>query len=192
LPLKIIRSDHWEIVGRGAVLLSSPPGLNQAGENYTGRIVEEAALLSNAHAVIERERGRTADSPTLEPTLEEFQLSIQRFLDDFMVRCVVEILGNSDAGIAIHTVRAGTDYKELVQIMKERLAKDFDLKVDPADSDAEEDNSGNPPVIRLLLGPDERGFKKEVVISGIADTVALLNAKLGYSEPDEGASGILD
>jgi hypothetical protein len=192
MPMKIIRSNHWEIVGRGAVLLSSPPALDQAGENYTGRIVEEAALLSKAHAVIEREGKRTADSPTLEPTLEEFQSSVQRFLDDFKVRCVLEILGNSDSGIAIRTVRAGSDYKELVQIVKERLGTDFDLKVDQADSDAEKVISGNTPVIRLLLGPDERGFKKELAISGIADTVALLNAKLGYLEPDEGAGGILD
>jgi hypothetical protein len=192
LPLKIIRGDHWEIVGRGSVLLSSPPALDQAGENYTGRIVEEAALLSKAHAVIEREWRRTADSSTLEPTLEEFQSSTQRFLDDFEIRCVLEILGNNEPGIEIRTVQVGSDYEELVQILKERLARNFDLKIDPADSEAKENSHGKTPIIRLLLGPDERGFKKELVVSGIADAVILLNAKLGYLETDERASGVLD
>jgi hypothetical protein len=192
LPLKIIRGDHWELVGRGAVLLSSPPHLHQSGENYTGRIVEEAALLSKAHAVIVREGKRTLDSSIFEATLGEFQSSIQRFLDDFQIRCVLEILGNSEPSFEIRTIQTGSDYKELVRIVKERLATDFDLKVDPADSDAKQGSSGKTSIISLLLGPDETGFKKEMVVSAIADVVTLLNAKLGYSQTDERTSSVLD
>jgi len=105
---------------------------------------------------------------------------------------VLEILGNNEPGIEIRTIEAGSDCKELVEIVKERLATNFDLRIDPADSEAKESGLGKTPIIRLLLGPDERGFKKEVAVSGIADVVTLLNAKLGYFETDEGASGVLD
>jgi len=55
MPIKIIRQTHQEIIGRGTVLLSSPPAADQTGDLYTGQIVEDAALLSRAHAMIGKE-----------------------------------------------------------------------------------------------------------------------------------------
>lgn len=149
-------------------------------------------MLSKAHAVIEREGKRNLDSTTIEPTLKEFESSTQRLLDDFEIRCVLEILGKSEPGIEIRTAKLGSDYSELTQIVSDRLEIDFKLRIDPTSSGPKEDSSVKTPIIRLLLGPEEREFKKELTVSGIADAVTLLNAKLGYSEASEGTSGVLD
>jgi hypothetical protein len=192
LPLKIVRGNHCEIVGRGVVLLSSPPAADQAGPHYTGRMVEEAALLSKAHAVIEREQKRTSDASSLDPATEEFQFSIQRFLDDFEVRCLLEILGGDQPGIEIRTIETGSESKMLIDIVKDRLAGDFDLKISPSNSYGEHDNSKGAPIIQLVLGPEEMGFRKNGVISGIVDAVSMINAKLGHSQADERTSSVLD
>jgi hypothetical protein len=191
LPLKIIRGNHWEIIGRGTILLSNPPSVDQAGEHYTGRMVEEVALLSKAHALIELEGMKKLDSLALGPAMREFQSSIERFVDDFKIKCLIEIIGKDESGIEIRTAQTESDPKELIDLMKDRFAGDFDLRIGLVNSDERDAGSKKIKVISLGLGPEERGFRKDLVVSRIAHTISLLNTRLGYSETDERASGIL-
>src|SRR2546426_578291 len=53
---------------------------------------------------------------------------------------------------------------------------------------------GKQPVqiIQLELGPDERGFQKDHIVSVMADIVGLINGKLGFLESDQRGSRVLD
>ncbi len=153
MPLKLIRQNHWEIIGRGPTLLSSPPTIDQSGELYTGRIVEEAALLSKAHAIIRKDGKYNPDSGIPPDVSSEFEASTKNFIMELGIKCVLVILGKNEPG-----------------------------KADAPDVQT----------FALALGPDERGFRKELVISRIADMVGLINGRLGWSETDERAGNILD
>jgi hypothetical protein len=48
------------------------------------------------------------------------------------------------------------------------------------------------PIVRLELGPDERGFTKDQFVNSITDIVGLINTRLGFSESNESSSGVLD
>jgi hypothetical protein len=51
--------------------------VGQAGEHYTGNMVEEAALLSKANALIELEGKKNLDPLALGAAVQEFQSSIE-------------------------------------------------------------------------------------------------------------------
>jgi hypothetical protein len=191
MPIKIIRQNYWEIIGRGAVLLSNPPAADQTGELYTGRIVEDAALLSRAHAIIGKEAKATSDPSAPQLAATEFVAGTRRFLEDHGVQCVLVISGRNESGIEIQTSKITPDQDKL-EIIRARLALDFDLSVSAIGGENSESNLAvEAKAIRLALGPDERGFRKEAVVAGIADVVGLINAKLGF-QADERISDILD
>jgi len=182
LPVKIIRQNHWEIIGRGSVLLSNPPAADQTGELYTGRIVEDSALLSRAHAVIGRESKRDLDPSDLQVAQAEFETGVQRLLEEHVVKCVVIISGRNETGIDIRGSETASR-GETVELVRARLALDFDLTPNAANNESSSRNLGDEvQMIQLALGPDERGFRREAVVASIADAVGLINAKLGYSE----------
>jgi len=182
LPIKIIRQNHWEIIGRGTVLLSNPPTADQTGELYTGRIVEDSALLSRAHAMIGKESKRDLDPSDLQVAQAEFETGVQRFLEEHGVKCVIMTSGKNESGIEIRASETAAR-EETVELVRARLALDFDLTPNAAKNESSSRNLGDEvQMIQLALGPDERGFRREAVIASIADAVGLLNAKLGYSE----------
>ncbi len=182
MPIKIIRQTHQEIIGRGTVLLSSPPAADQTGDLYTGQIVEDAALLSRAHAMIGKESKRDLDPSDLQAGKAEFEAGTQSFLEEHGVQCVITISGKNDSGIEIQANETASR-GETLELVRARLALDFDLTINTGNGEA----SGRNPryevqTVLLALGPDERGFRREAVVASIADAVGLINAKLGSSE----------
>src|SRR6266487_4377407 len=188
MPLKLIRQTHWEIIGRGPSLLSSPPAADQSGELYTGRIVEEVALLSKAHAIIRKDGKYNPDSGIPPDVSSEFEASTKNFIMELGIKCVLVILGKNEPGIEIRTFQdTGPVPTDLIN---EGLRSDFEVNTtsgEPGKADAPDVQT-----FALALGPDERGFRKELVISRIADMVGLINGRLGWSETDERAGNTLD
>src|SRR6266487_3234082 len=189
MPLKLIRQNHWEIIGRGPTLLSSPPTVDQSGELYTGRIVEEAALLSKAHAIIRKNGKYNPDSGIPPDVSSEFEASTKNFIMELGIECVLVILGKNDPGIEIRTLQASSGPVP-THLINEGLGSDFEVNAtsgEPCKADAPDVQT-----FSLALGPEERGFRKELVISRIADLVGLINGRLGWSETDERAGNTLD
>ncbi len=188
MPLKLIRQTHWEIIGRGPTLLSSPPAADQSGELYTGRIVEEVALLSKAHAIIRKDGKYNPDSGIPPDVSSEFEASTKNFIMELGIKCVLVILGKNEPGIEIRTFQETGPVP--TALINDGLGADFEVNAtsdEPCKADAPDVQT-----FSLGLGPDERGLRKELVISRVADLVGLINGKLGWSETDERAGNILD
>src|SRR5437773_6376110 len=182
MPIKIIRQNHQEIIGRGTVLLSSPPAADQTEDFYAGHIVEDAALLSRAHAMIGKEWKRDLDPSALQVAQKEFEAGTQSFLEEHGVQCVITINGKNESGIEVRA-NAMASRGEILELVRARLALDFDLTINTGNSETSGRNLGyDVQTVLLALGPDERGFRKEAVVASIADAVGLINAKLVRSE----------
>src|SRR5881396_17252 len=192
MPIKIIRQNHQEIIGRGTVLLSSPPAADQTEDFYAGHIVEDAALLSRAHAMIGKEWKRDLDPSALQGAQAEFEAGTQSFLEEHGVQCVITISGMNEPGIEIRA-NAMASRGETLELGRARLALDFDLTTSREKGETSGRDLGyDVQTVLLALGPDERGFRKDAVVAGITDAVGLINAKLGVSETDKRTSETLD
>ena len=187
MPVKIIRGDRWEILGKGAVLLSCPPVIGAHPGLYTGMIVEEAALLSKAHALIQKERkaGDTID----ESVVLDFDAGKLAFANDFGVKLELAIKGIDDPGLEIQTTQQNNPIG-VVELAK-KVFDGLNLRTSTAET-LSENSPKDLQTAWLSLGPDEREFQKEQVVSRIADLVGSLNVALGSSQGDEGVSGVLD
>ena len=182
MPIKIIRQNHQEIIGRGTVLLSSPPAADQTVDLYTGHVVEDAALLSRAHAMIGKESKRDLDPSALQAAQAEFEAGTQSFLEEHGVQCVITISGKNESGIEIRANETSSR-GETLELVRARLALDFDLTINTGNDETSGKHPGyDVQTVLLALGPDERGFRKETVVASIADAVGLINARLGSSE----------
>src|SRR5947209_9824900 len=102
MPLKIIQPHHTEVVGEGLVLLFSPHTTTSKRDLYTGQIVEEAALLSKSWAIIAKERkqlqGRD-ETQSADANLDK--KSVQDFVEEYEIKCVITISGAAEPGITI-------------------------------------------------------------------------------------------
>jgi hypothetical protein len=111
--------------------------------------------------------------------MQEFQSNIVRFFDDFKIKCLLEIIGKDEPGIEIRTAQTESDPEGLIDLVKDRFGEDFDLRTAPFNSDEKDAGWKKMKVISMVLGPEERSFRKDLVVSKIADAVTLMNAKLG-------------
>jgi hypothetical protein len=191
MPIKIIQGSHREILGEGLVLLSSPPTPHNRGELYTGEIVEEAAILSKAHGLIENE-GKSTSGALLPDVLSEFDVTKSSIVDDFGIKVEVAILGQKDAGIEVQTAEVEDSRAKVIELLKTEFQADFNLKIRVGQNIEQESGPKNLATVHLLLGPEERGLRKDMVVGKIAVLVGLLNAAFGSSESNEGIRGILD
>lgn len=190
MPVKIVRGNHREIIGRGAVLLMCPPSSLKNQELYTGSIVEETALLSKSHALIEGETKQPQDMQTSQDDIRDFQSSTKELVDEFQIKLILLMVGSEEPGIDILLGHNGVDIDRIIPLLKQ-LLEEFDLRIVETGTLSE---TGMKEVqsIQLGLGPDERGFKRDQVISSIVDLVGQINVLLGPSEGDERASNVLD
>ena len=95
---------------------------------------------------------------------------------------MITISGKNESGIEIRAKEMASR-GETLELIRARLAIDFDLTINTGKSETSGGNLGyDVQTVLLALGPDERGFRKEAVVASIADAVGLINAKLGRSE----------
>jgi len=205
MPLKIIHPDHTEVVGEGLVLLFSPHITTSKRDLYTGQIVEEAALLSKSWAIVAKERGHPQSGDETESAEATLEKSVQDFVEEYGIKCVIAIRGAAEPGIAVKSRGDGSGLEEILDIIRSGVEPHFSVKPDvdqPGNkvlglqgNDREPDNSSAQSlhIIQIELGPEERSFRKDQVVNIVADIVGLINAKLGFSvSGDEGSSGALD
>jgi hypothetical protein len=190
LPLKLVSETHSEIIGRGSILVSSPPLTSQTADLYTGRIVEEAALLSKAHAIIGKEPKFGSDPSTLHLAASGFESDYRKLIDEHEIKCVVEVIGKREPGVEIRMPRTSLASNVTIDQIRQGFGPEFDLRENP--TTLEQESPTEVPTIALFLGPEERGFWKEIVASKIADLVGLMNGKLGRSQTDERTGNALD
>jgi hypothetical protein len=160
-------------------------------ELYTGEIVEEAALLSKAHGLIENQGQYNSDSLSSD-IMSEFDATKSTIVDDFGIRMEFAIIGRKDIGIEAETVEFEENDVKIIDLLKEIFQTDFHLKISSGQSLNQENGPKKLSTVRLLLGPEERGLWKDTVVAKIAVLVGLLNAAFRSSESDERARGVLD
>jgi hypothetical protein len=199
MPLKIIHPDHTEVMGVGVVLLSSPHLAAARRDLYTGQIVEEAALLSKSWAIIAKESKPLQSGDETQSAKLDFDKGVQDFIEEYGIRCVISVDGTGEPGIILKSQTDGSESEEILDIIKSGLEPHFSINTEsvqsenrllrPTNTDAGRDNSPTHSVhmIQLELGPEERSFRKDQIVNSLADIVALINAKLGFSE-DSGSA----
>ena len=204
MPLKIVRKNHVDIPGRGEVLLSAPHAINPESDLYMGQIVEETALLSKCFAVIGKASSRFEDPATIQLARSELRESIQTFLQEDGVRCVLDIRGKMEPGVCLSTERPESASQSTRDMIKTRLARDFrlDVRADYKDRDpgsvsatfSKKGTEGNfvLQAVQIEIGLEEKTLKRDKIIGDLVDIVGLINQSLVYSESDQGPSNTLD
>lgn len=190
MPLKIVRGNHQEIIGKGGVLLTCPPSTTKNEELYTGLLVEETALLSRSHALIEGVTKQPQDLQTAEQNVSDFAASMKQLVEEFQIKLILMILGSNEPGTEILLGRNGVDTDRIVTLLKQKLGQ-FNLRIDETGT-FKEIGMREVQSLQIGLGPDERGFKRDKVISSIVELIGQINVLLGPSEGNERASDVLD
>lgn len=191
LPLKITRQNYVELVGRGPTLIANPPTSSHGKDLYCGKLVEDVALLSKAYALIAKETKSSLDESAQREIASDFEAGVAACIKDFGLKCIVEISGREEPGVQIaeHNTR---DENALPQIVRERLAIQLDTSLVSEPSTRMDRFGEDVQKISIALGPDERGFRKDVAVEACVDAIALVNRRLGYSGSDERTSDALD
>jgi hypothetical protein len=202
MPLKIIHPQHTEVMGTGLVLISSPPVIGPKGDLNAGQIAEEVALLSRSWAIIAREIKQDQEGDRVLQAGSDFDKSVQTFVEEYGIKCIIMIVGTSEPGIKIKGYPDDSRSEEILEIVRSGLEPHFGTNSTtehggngPAkvtNQGAEDGSSHTPRIVRLELGPDERGFMKDLFVSSITDIIGLINTRLGFSESNESSSGVLD
>jgi hypothetical protein len=192
MPLKIIHPQHTEVMGTGLVLISSPPVIGQKGDLNAGQIVEEVALLSRSWAFIAREIKQDQEGDKVLQAGSDFDKSVQTFVREYGIKCIIMIVGTSEPGIMIKGYRDDSRSEEILEIVRSGLEPHFSTNSTMehagngsarVTNQGAEDASGHTlPIVRLELGPDERGFMKDQFVNSFTDIIGLINTGLGFSE----------
>jgi len=193
MPLKIIHANYYEILGRGRVLLSSPPILGTISDLHTGTLTEEVALLSKCHAIIGKEK-KLADPSELESVQSEFLTGARELIADHGIMAILEIRGKKEPGLELKIGTSEPEAGQIAEIVKTAFAMSFPVEateLGPGEQ-APYFNTKEVQILALDLGPEERSFQRESIIDIAAETVGLINRKLGFSDRDDGPSNTLD
>ena len=202
MPLKIIHPRHTEVMGTGLVLISSPPVIGPKGDLNARQIAEEVALLSRSWAIIAREIKQDQEEGKVLQIGSDFDKSVQAFVGEYGIKCIIMIVGASEPGIMIKGYSDDSRSEEILEIVRSGLEPHFSTNSTtqhagngPAkvtNQGAEDASSHTLPIVRLELGPDERAFMKDQFVNSITDIIGLINTRLGFSESNESSSGVLD
>ena len=186
-------------MGVGVVLLFSPHITTAKRDLYTGQIVEEAALLSKSSAIIAKENKQLQSGDEAQPDKLDFDKGLQDFVTEYGIKCIISIGGTGEPGVTLKSQTDGLESEEILDIVKSGLEPHFSINTEADQSenrllrlrndDAGRDDSPTHSVhmIQVDLGPEERSFRKDQIVNGLADIVGLINAKLGFSE-DSGSA----
>ena len=192
MPLKIVHPDHFEIVGNGHVLLSSPPTTKLTADLSVGSLTEEIALLSKGHAIIGKET-KSIDQPLVESAASDYYASAATLSTEQDVRFVLELYGRREPGIEIK-VDPSLVPEERIELVRIAFAVSFEVKVTLEASIAlhRYSTKSEPQIVVLEFGPVERTVQRDSVIASVADVVGLINGKIGALESDKGPGDALD
>ncbi len=191
VPVKVIHTTHMEILGAGVVLLTAPHARGERADLHTGRIVEDTARRANSYAIIGKTSREHVDLNRIDAFRTRFRRSINEFLDENGIRCILDVHGKKDPGIDIGTCRGITASEALTELVRGRLSKDFSVRVNEkylgnkpgsiVTSYGRKDPSGRFLVeaIQLEFGREERQLEHDRIVRAMVDLVELINVKLG-------------
>lgn len=191
LPVKIVRPDHFELLGEGYVLLTAPHAA--VPDLHIGQIVEDAALTSRSYAVVGKVSPEYQDLERVQVARTELQKSIIAMIQDSGIRHVIDIQGKEDTGVSIGTVGT-TVSPETTELVRTRLAKTFAVNVNtqpeglrPGNiiaSDLIQDAVGESSIetLQLEFGQRERSLQRDMIVKGLVELVRLLNRRLEFRE----------
>src|SRR3989442_1849049 len=128
MPVKIIHPHHTEVVGEGLVLLFSPHITTSKRDLYTGQIVEEAALLSKSWAIVAKERKQTQSGDETESADATLEKSVQDFVEENGIKCVIAIRGAAEPGITVKSQGDDSESEESLDIIRSGLEPHFSVK----------------------------------------------------------------
>lgn len=179
------------------MLLTAPHAAGPEAELYTGQIVEDAALASRSCAVIGKISREYADLNRIQAARTEFRKSIDTLLSDNGIRVVLDVHGKKDPGVDIGTALGETASEVTTNLVREWLSRDFNVKVNEkyrglepgsiVTSYGKRGSDGGFPVeaLQVEFGHEERTYKREKVVDGIAELVVLANRKFGFTKVEE-------
>ena len=193
MPVKISYPDHVQILGQGTVALANTTATALTNGFDVGKIVEEIALLSKSHAIIERVP-KTVGLTTAELAMSDFDSAVQRLLKDYRIKCMLMISSKAGPGISISAVESEPPTRDLVELIRSAFAIDFDVNLVPPKIASAPDISKDFKTHEILLevGMEELGSRKDALVAVTADVVGLINGKFGFSERHESPSDSLD
>ena len=196
MPLKIIRQDHFELLGEGYVLLTAPHAPSPNADLHTGQIVEDAALVSRCFAVVGKVSREYVDLNRVQAAETELRKSIDMIVGEYGIRYILDVNGKKEPGVDIGTGNGETASGPTTDLVRVRLSQDFPVKVN-------EQRMGLKPgsvittyakkgpqdefileALQIGFGYEERHNDRDKVVSGIAMLVALINGKQGLAETD--------
>ncbi len=201
MPLKVIHPRHTELMGTGLVLISSPPVIGPKQDLSARQIAEEVALLARSWAIIAREIKQDQEADKALQAGSDFNKNVQTFVGEYGIKFIIMIIGKSEPGITIEGRPDDSRAEEILEIVRSGLEPHFKTNFSTESAGngsakvinqgAEDVSSHALPIIRLELGPDERGFMKDQFVNSITDIIGLINTALGFSEskPRSGLGG---
>src|SRR6266705_6827035 len=191
LPIKILRSDHTELVGSGFVLLTAPHATGHEAD-HMGQIVEDAALASRAYAVIGKVGSQYSDPDRIETARTDFRKSIDSIIEEDAIKCVLDTKGKEETGVDVGTGLGSTCTDETGNLVKSFLSRDFAVTVNrkyqgmkPESVATSYHRVGSTgafmvEAVQLEFGREERQLKRDKVVNDLAELVGLLNVKVGF------------
>lgn len=189
MPVKIVRRDHFELLGEGYVLLAAPHAAGPEADLQTGQIVEDAALTSRCYAVVGKVSPEYRDLNRVQAAQTELRKSIDAMIEENGIRCLLDIRGKKDAGVKMVELDGTTISPATIEFVRTRLSKNFAVTglLESAGSRPEnnftvyskEDVRGSSfEALQLQFGKRERELERELVVNSLVELVALLNQKL--------------
>jgi len=188
MPIKIVRPNHFELLGEGYVLLTAPHAAGPEAEFYTGKIVEDAALTSRCYAVAGSVSPEYQDPNRIQTARAELRSSVEAMLEENGINCLLDIRGKKDAGVEIGRSDRTMVSSTIIELVKAGLSKRFIVALAPQSGgpqpqDALKLYSGGEPLFEALslsFGQTEIQLKRELVVNSLVELVALLNQELSF------------
>ncbi len=184
MPIKILHSNHVELVGTGYVLLTSPHKSSPV-EIYPGNLVEDTALSSRAYAIIGKNNPTTNDEP-VNAALGEITERINEIVKENGIKCILEIHSKQEPGIYIQTGEGKTCSEETATLILNQLSKNYRVTIDQqpqAPSGQSPTITGKKFVLQTVsvsIGSDDLALNRDKLVDQLAELVGMLNVRLGF------------
>jgi len=192
MPIKIVRPNHFELLGEGYVLLTAPHAAGPEAELYTGKIVEDAALTSRCYAVAGNVSPEYEDPTRIQAARAELRSSVEAMLEENGIKCLLDVRGKKGAGVEIDISDRTIVSLTTIELVKARLSKRFAVARNPQSGGPQPQDalklysgkeSGGEPLfeaLNLSFGQTEIQLKRELVVNSLVELVALLNQELSF------------
>ncbi len=181
-------------MGDGYVLLTAPHASETEADLYTGHLVEDSALTARCCAVVGKIGREYSDLDRVKTAQSDFEKSIASMVQEYGIQCLLEVLGKRQPGVDVLSSDRGT-VPEITNLVKTRLSKDFAVSTEPQNPgvasaaiptvSGDESTRASLNHMRLRFGEQEINHQRDMVVTDIAELVAIINRHLGFKEDSD-------